>query len=540
MKQMRNRILSIVMVAAMAVSLTPSAFASEVELAEFDTQSIEVSDGIVDDTEDPNGLADGVTEEEPTQPEEAVEPEAPAQPEEATQPEETVESEMPAQPEEETQPQADDSAVNAATTVVTTASDNLNNVDFTWYSTNDTTFTITTPQQWNALAWIVSGQITSFQSIVETVDAVSYTGTIPTATDTFEGKTILLGADLDFGAQYDAATGVYQPDEYVFLPVGGTYYYMDSSANLQFSGAFYGSFDGQGHKMTGICADYQTTGTQLGVFGQVSGTNSVIENLWIGEGLFRTYASGAFVGGVASRMNGTNSLVQNCVNESTIIATNTKGKGIGGIVGAAWYGQGVYNCANFGNVSGMDYALAGVIGMLQSTAKVVNSYNTGVITDNSDNEFAGIAQTKDTTAVVNCYYDPDGTGIAIASSTRADLTQTFLDAGCIGMLDASMTGAVIAGKLNGISTRTWVEDPDMSNRAIPRIFSSATDDATVTSVVVAQAPAQTAYVEGQTFNTTGMVVSASYSDGTYEQVSDVTVDRTSPFTFDDVGSVVVN
>ena|GEM_PF-3184677 len=362
----------------------------------------------------------------------------------------------------------------AAVTVEAAINDASRTVDFSWYNTTDTTFTITTPEQWDALAWLVGGQIAQLSSYAETYN-LGLIGEVPSATDTFDGKTVLLGADLNMGGIYDAQSDTWSGR--LFMSVGGRYYYDDNKSNVRFgltagSQTFNGSFNGQGHKIYNINADYGNGGDILGLFGQVTGVNSVIENVWVGEGYFNVAVSGAFAGGVVGRMNGINAVVQNCVNEASVNTTGSNGKGCGGIVGALWAGQGVFNCVNFGSLITNDYAVAGVVGQIQAGV-VENCYNEAAVTRTSKGTWAAIATLTSTvtlTRISNCYYYADEAfntyGVTLSNSN--DATTSFTDAGLLFVIEPSWGGEYLAARLGGTNSGAWAVSSD--GVVLPSVF----------------------------------------------------------------------
>ncbi|MGN0813760.1 MAG: bacterial Ig-like domain-containing protein [Candidatus Coproplasma sp.] len=64
------------------------------------------------------------------------------------------------------------------------------------------------------------------------------------------------------------------------------------------------------------------------------------------------------------------------------------------------------------------------------------------------------------------------------------------------------------------------ENPDDGGSTV------VTPERTLSSIVITTPPEKTEYVEGESFDKTGMVVTANYSDNTSEQITDYTVDKT--------------
>lgn len=87
------------------------------------------------------------------------------------------------------------------------------------------------------------------------------------------------------------------------------------------------------------------------------------------------------VGGVCGKAN---SFAANCLNAGTINATNLKRSnmfGIGGIFG--YSGNIITNCKNIGDINGC-YNCGGICGYNVNNGKILNSYNTGKVSWNSE------------------------------------------------------------------------------------------------------------------------------------------------------------
>lgn len=184
---------------------------------------------------------------------------------------------------------------------------------------------------------------------------------------------------------------------------------------------FTGTFDGDGHKVSGVyindeSADYQ------GLFGYLYGSKATIKNL----GVENSYIKGdQYVGGVVGYNKGT---VENCYNAGVVSCTD---RYVGGVVGYNDYGATVQNCYNTGAVSGSgryvggvvgynfwstvqncyntgtvsgEYCVGGVIGYGHgSDATVTNCYNTGAVSGTSDYA-GGVVGRNLSGTVTNCYY----------------------------------------------------------------------------------------------------------------------------------------
>ncbi len=171
---------------------------------------------------------------------------------------------------------------------------------------------------------------------------------------------------------------------------------------VQIYEGFSGSFDGNGHTITGLATsmfDYVVGGTvknltvkdvaiteyvgyySLGavVDDLVGGT---VDNCVVEGGLINV--RGNSVGGVVGYISN-GAVVSNCVNNADVSAT----KQVGGIVGILNDGS-VYDCVNNGSVTATEDMAGGIAGDVypdeEVTAEIYNSYNTG---DVSADEYVG-------------------------------------------------------------------------------------------------------------------------------------------------------
>ena len=125
-------------------------------------------------------------------------------------------------------------------------------VDYSWYkNATGSTYVITKPGQWNAFANLVNGAADEAQAGV--------------TTDSFAGKTVELGGDLNFMAQD-------------VVPVGG-----------QGGHTFDGTFDGKGHTVDNMTVNAQGATKNGGLIG-AAGEDSAIENVNVGSKVSLTIA----------------------------------------------------------------------------------------------------------------------------------------------------------------------------------------------------------------------------------------------------------
>ena len=252
-----------------------------------------------------------------------------------------------------------------------------NSADTNWWQTGATQFTLVSPQQLAGLARLVN-----------------------LGTDSFVGKVVQLGANLDLAGK--AWTAIGTEDH----PYGG-------------------SFNGQGHTINGLIIEKTADDLYQGLFGLVSSTNSVVlEGLRLTN---TTIVAGAFVGGLAGRVESVagSIVVRDCANAGSVwgygslvsglageLATGAEGGSVtvsnclngarvngtadvGGVAGRvlAQANARLANCANEGALSGEGTEIGGVVGAVMSlsaTMTLETCRNSGPVTADGD-EVGGVA-----------------------------------------------------------------------------------------------------------------------------------------------------
>ena len=170
-----------------------------------------------------------------------------------------------------------------------------------------------------------------------------------------------------------------------------------------YANAYTGTFDGNGHTISGLYidsnADYQ------GLFGYV-GSSGKVQNLSVSGSV--SVSGGEDVGGIV----GYNSFgtVTNCAFSGSVSGSDH----VGGVVGYNFIGGSVTNCYNTGAVSGGE-DVGGVVGWNDSGI-VKNCYNIGKVTGSADSSNVGgvVGQNSDSSSVTNCY----NTGAVNSSGNR--------------------------------------------------------------------------------------------------------------------------
>ena len=286
--------------------------------------------------------------------------------------------------------------------------------DISWYTGKQTAYTLSTAEQLAGLAALVNG-----------------------GTD-FAGVTVRLGADISLAS--DAAGA-----ERVWTPIG-----------TSIRRAFCGTFDAQGHKITGLRA--YNRGSNSALFGCALG--AAIQNLTLcgsaaGEasasyaaGLI-AYASactirdcavyvdvtaaGTHAGGVAAYITGGTTL-EACTSYGAICGAS----GVGGLVGVSYSGEDtIKNCTNFGavtSVSSGTYGTGGLIGRLAGTLTESVNYGSVTSADRYTGGLAGYTTARNKTTITLCRSDAEvsasSTDARAASGALVGYAQNLIWGGC--------------------------------------------------------------------------------------------------------------
>ena len=193
-------------------------------------------------------------------------------------------------------------------------------------------------------------------------------------------------------------------------------------SNVTYPGdAFAGTFDGNGHTISGLNGPN-------GLFVFVSG--ATIKDLKV---IGTISGTSAYVGGIVGKTQ-TGTKIENCAFEGSVSSSNTgSSAGVGGIVGIVNNGSlSIINCYNTASVTSGKYA-GGILGYSSKLGTTVtNSFNTGKISGsaNSGGIVGNLSNSK--SSVSNCYWtQPDsGKGIgggSINSDGKTDSISSVFD-----------------------------------------------------------------------------------------------------------------
>ena len=165
---------------------------------------------------------------------------------------------------------------------------------------------------------------------------------------------------------------------------------------------FTGSFDGDGHTVSGINIK-TTTAVSTGLFGHVAGTVT-IEDL-TASGTISTTGAAANVGvgmvGFAGGVKDSTVTIRNCVNNCDITGkTSSSEPRVGGILGL-FSRDGktnvnlvIENCINHGDITGYKH-IGGIVGRIHESTSASSSAGTGAVTVSGCSNFGNIVASAD-------------------------------------------------------------------------------------------------------------------------------------------------
>ena len=237
----------------------------------------------------------------------------------------------------------------------------------------------------------------------------------------FSGTTVFLSADIDL-------TGTSS-----FTPIG-----------TGSSGSFRGTFDGQGHVISGL--SIKASSYYTGLFGYIDGATIINvfldDSCAIENSISSSSGSTIYIGGVIGLCSGSSESSGNCTFESIVSMARVSFTGdggssnayVGGLIGgiqtsSTCYGN-MVNCANYGEVTlggsagGSYIDLGGIIGYysVAGYGYIYNCFNYGAVTYSSSSTspcIGGLIGFNEYSAVKNCVNS--GTITSTAAVTLGNL-----------------------------------------------------------------------------------------------------------------------
>ena len=277
------------------------------------------------------------------------------------------------------------------------------------------------------------------------------------------GEYFKMTNDIDFGGSADNP---------VQLPAIG----KDGNAKIaNIAYGFDGSFDGDGHTISGIYhteSDNNAKGKYNGLFGCID-KNGVVKDIIFSKNNYITGYN--YVGSIVSLNMG---IIENCTNYADITAT---GFAAGGICGFMVNGCGtIKDCENYGDVKAMTYA-SGICGGSQSGKSITtynylieNCTNSGNLSTTNGVGSAGIAGSY-SGAVKNC------TNSGNADDTKGTAKSRLYTAGIVSCASfaVDIDGCTNSGSINGVKNVGGIVGNVMKGDEVTTTIKNCTNNGTV-------------------------------------------------------------
>ena len=315
----------------------------------------------------------------------------------------------------------------------------------------------------------------------------------------------------------------------------GTYFKLTDDINLNGSEdnqwtpigdeskAFDGTFDGDGHEITGLYIDDPDSAYQ-GLFGYV-GSGGTVKNLSVSGNISvrgfvggivglnkgtveNCYNTGSvtgnyYVGGIVGRNYGT---VKNCYNTGSVTGNYRNGGHVGGVVGSNEDGGTVKNCYNTGNVKDETNGISntgyvgGVVGDNYGSGTVENCYNTGSVTSEGQNVGGVVGYNYGSGTVENCYNTGDVSGYysvgGVAGYNSATVKNCYNTGSVSGSGDYSSNVSGVVGQNYGTVENCYNTGDVSGNYNVSGVVGSNNNSGTVTNCYYLQGTADTGIAAG--------------------------------------------
>jgi hypothetical protein len=204
---------------------------------------------------------------------------------------------------------------------------------------------------------------------------------------------------------------------------------------------FTGTFDGRGHKITGLYIN-RTAEQMIGLFQQPSG--ATIKNLGLEDG---SITGNTYVGGFAGVLTNS-SVIQNVYNKNSVNATYWYAGGIAGYMQSSSIIKDSYNAGDINVTAGQRTYVGGIASLAQQST-IQNCYNTGTIS--GTDSLAGITSAVFMATAKNSYSTGKvfGTGTGTNGLIAANIAGTVTN---LWWYNQAGDGATSCGVTCNIST----------------------------------------------------------------------------------------
>ena len=267
-------------------------------------------------------------------------------------------------------------------------------------SQSDYTATLTTDSKGNAYlygSWNANAKLTVSADYLTSKIEKTLSASVPAQSYALDTPQTITKEKLkEWCGSATDITGYYRLEADIDLSDDGNWTPIGNAVSNRVQGRFIGTFDGDGHTITGLTSN---SDDDFGLFRTI-GKGGVVKNLNISCNIS---GGGDFKGGIAANNYGT---IENCHVSGTISGS----KLIGGIAGYNTYtttsGAQIIACSNTASINGSD-DVGGICGD-NNKSTVLACYNTGEIKKDSEDGGAICGYNRGT--VTSCYYTK-GTGV---------------------------------------------------------------------------------------------------------------------------------
>ena len=277
--------------------------------------------------------------------------------------------------------------------------------------------------------------------------------------NTFDGYTIYLENNLDFGARETSGTWENTENEALKWTAIGK----------QKDNPLKATFEGNNHIIKGVYINDETKFN--GIFGNsssilnltvknsyikggnASGTvvgavrSGTIENCYNINSTVELYDESSNVGGVVGQVKG---VIKNCTNIGGRVVGKKSANGrtqAGGVVGLlVTGGSQAINCYNAGDVTGEGNFVGGVVGVEDTSSTIQDCYNTGNVTGKGNNVGGVVGVEATSSTVQDCYNTGNVTGdetVGGVAGIAANIVTKCYNTGTIVSKGISGTGGIV-------------------------------------------------------------------------------------------------
>ena len=262
---------------------------------------------------------------------------------------------------------------------------------------------------------------------------------------TFNGLSFKLGTDITYK----------KSNENNYTPIGG---YYNNEAKF-----FEGSFDGDGHTITGV--NINSSSGDIGLFGGIR-NGAVVKNLTLSNASITSInTTGGIVG------NNVGGTITNChVTSDVTISASAPDSYIGGIVGNNGSGGTVSNCSSAATITAPKY-VGGIAGYNESNGTLSNNVVVGA-TISATSNYGAIAGYNKTGGILNHNYYADCGNIGGCNGSNINTNDGAMPA--IALYDTknnseAIASAATAGGTHSVilSGRTLYKDGNWNTLCLP-------------------------------------------------------------------------